>query len=102
MPPSDDATRTIPVPQDRGDGPAKPNLAADATTAIPVQKPNFAADATTAIPVQKPQDDDSEAATEKLNARGKRRAGKGGKGDDKKDQRRGVSAQELLRREDRI
>jgi RND superfamily putative drug exporter len=67
---------------------------ADATTAIPAQQPDDET-ATRAIPVSKPNAGDTEAATEKINARGdaeeKTRQKRGG----------GVSAQDLLRREGR-
>ena len=81
--PSPDPTRSM-----------APSAPSDATTAIPAQNP--AADeepATRAIPVSKPRQTDTDAATEKLNARG----------DDEKPPRRGggVSAQDLLRREGR-
>lgn len=56
------------------------------------------AEPTTALPIMRPPDNDSEAATEKLNARGQ--------GDNSRQRRRaaggGVSAQDLLRREGRI
>jgi trehalose monomycolate/heme transporter len=58
------------------------------------------ADPTAAIPVMRPEDNDSDAATEKLNARGQ------GENGDKTRQRRraggGLSAQDLLRREGRL
>ncbi|WP_197383034.1 MMPL family transporter [Mycolicibacterium mengxianglii] len=94
QPPSAEPTRNM------GSGPS------DATTAIPTQRPDGPngsgsapvdepdETATRAIPVAKPAKD-SDAATEKLNARGD--------ADDKSRQRRGggVSAQDLLRREGR-
>ncbi|RFD26052.1 hypothetical protein MUBE_06300 [Mycobacterium uberis] len=56
------------------------------------------AEPTTALPIIRPQDNDSEAATEKLNARGQ--------GGNSRQRRRaaggGVSAQDLLRREGRL
>lgn len=78
----------------------------DATTAIPAQReqnddvsPSLSAEETRAIPVSRPEQGDSEVATEKLNARGKkegedrpRRGGGAG----------GVSAADLLRREGRL
>lgn len=56
------------------------------------------AESTTALPTMRPQDNDSEVATEKLNARGR---------DDNSRQRRrvtggSISAQDLLRREGRL
>jgi len=58
------------------------------------------ADPTTALPVMRSEGDDSEAATEKLNARGQ-----GENGDPVRQRRRtggGLSAQDLLRREGRL
>ena len=54
----------------------------------PPAPPPPADDATRAIPVSKPESDDTETATEQLNARGK--------------PGRAVSAQDLLRREGRL
>jgi trehalose monomycolate/heme transporter len=64
----------------------------DPTRAMPAQRPRAPEqdDATTAIPVQRPQDPE---ATEKLNTRER---------EDDEGKRRGVSAQDLLRREGRI
>ncbi|MBY0441816.1 MAG: MMPL family transporter [Mycobacteriaceae bacterium] len=61
---------------------------------------DISAEATTALPVQRPPTDDSEAATEKLNAHGKT----AGNTDNPRSRRRGggLSAQDLLRREGRI
>ena len=78
-------------------------MPADATTAIPVQRPEetISAESTRAIPVSQLQAADSEAATEKLNARSK----EGGEDPDGQDRQRrggGVSAQDLLRREGRL
>ena len=58
-----------------------------------------AADPTTAFPSCGPEEDDSDAATEKLNSRGQRENG------DARQRRRaggGLSAQDLLRREGRL
>jgi RND superfamily putative drug exporter len=55
---------------------------------MPAQNPD--ADPTTAIPAQRPQDTD--AATEKLNAQDEKPKRRGG----------GMSAQDLLRREGRL
>jgi RND superfamily putative drug exporter len=80
--PSAGQTRAMPIPGKRS-GEAKSD----------------AADATAAIPAQRPEGNDSDAATEKLNARGlpengdTRRRGRGGGG---------LSAQDLLRREGRL
>ena len=80
--PSDGQTRAMPVPANRADDNIDP---ADPTAALPVMR----SDAT-----------DSEAATEKLNARGQ-----GENGDPSRQRRRGagaLSAQDLLRREGRL
>jgi uncharacterized membrane protein YdfJ with MMPL/SSD domain len=57
------------------------------------------ADPTAALPITRPEGNDSEAATEKLNARGQR-----GQGDQTRQRRRGggLSAADLLRREGRL
>jgi uncharacterized membrane protein YdfJ with MMPL/SSD domain len=85
-PPSAGQTRGIPVPKNRpGDDASDP---ADPTTAIPVMRPEGGSSA------------DSDAATQKLNARGQ-----GDNGDDARPRRRaggGLSAQDLLRREGRL
>ncbi|MET0898498.1 MAG: MMPL family transporter [Mycobacterium sp.] len=83
QPPSAEPTRNM--------GPGGP---ADDTTAIPAQQPDDET-ATRAIPVSKPNAGDTEAATEKINARGD--------AEEKSRQKRGggVSAQDLLRREGR-
>ena len=104
-PPSSGQTRAIPVPTQ-----APTNNSGD--NAIDP------ADPTAALPITRPEGNDSDAATEKLNARGK--GGKGGRGDsgdsggqsdngdggDPARQRRrgggGLSAQDLLRREGRL
>jgi trehalose monomycolate/heme transporter len=81
---------------------------ADATTAIPVQRANGSADEeppTRAIPVSKPRASDTDAATEKLNARGESTKSAAEDVNDDKPQRRGgggVSAADLLRREGRL
>jgi len=91
--PSAESTRTMPAPE-------------DATTAIPQQPQqpqqngtpaDISAQETRAIPISQPEPGDSDVATEKLNARGKKRGGE-------ERQRRGggVSAQDLLRREGRL
>ncbi|BBX98710.1 MMPL family transporter [Mycobacterium lacus] len=87
-PPSAGPTRAMPIPSNRsGEATGDP------------------ADKTAALPIQRSQTNDSEAATEQLNARGQ--GGQGGSGAEKTRQRRrggggGVSAQDLLRREGRI
>ncbi|OMC52303.1 hypothetical protein A5747_21895 [Mycobacterium sp. IS-836] len=57
-------------------------------------------------PVRRPEADDSDAATEKLNARGQGDPGEpGDNGDNSRPRRRGgggLSAQDLLRREGRL
>jgi len=58
------------------------------------------ADPTAALPIMRPDGNDSEAATEKLNARGQ-----SDNGDHARQHRRGgggLSAQDLLRREGRL
>ena len=79
--------RAVPVP-----GPVSGETASDP------------ADPTAALPVARPDSDDSEAATEKLNAR--RQADQSDNGDEARPRRRGggggVSAADLLRREGRL
>ena len=61
---------------------------------------NEPADPTNALPVMRPEAEDSDAATEKLNARDH-----GDNGDNSRPRRRGgggLSAQDLLRREGRL
>ncbi|OBJ62948.1 hypothetical protein A9W95_00480 [Mycobacterium sp. 1423905.2] len=83
--PSEGQTRALPVPGGRADDvPAEPG------------------DKTAAMPVQRPEGDDSDAATQQLNARGQEE-----NGSDQSRQRRrggggGLSAQDLLRREGRL
>ncbi|MGB3482886.1 MAG: hypothetical protein WBB07_11820, partial [Mycobacterium sp.] len=86
QPPSAEPTRGM-GPGSSGDS--------SATTAIPAPAEEADESATRAIPIAKPQGNDTDTATEKLNARGD--------ADDKSRQRRsgGVSAQDLLRREGR-
>ncbi|OBA83914.1 hypothetical protein A9W99_05820 [Mycobacterium sp. 1164966.3] len=83
--------------------PASPTPSADRTQRIPVPSSHAGdsngdpAEPTAALPVMRSETDDSEAATEKLNAQGE--------GDKARPRRRvggGVSAQELLRREGRL
>jgi trehalose monomycolate/heme transporter len=98
----------------RGSAPARPAAAptppsAGQTRGIPVQAsredPNQAdpvdpADPTAALPVMQQEGNDSDAATEKLNARGQ-----SDNGDKARPRRRpggGLSAQDLLRREGRL
>ncbi len=81
--PSDGQTRAMPVPTNRSD-----------------DDRNDPADPTTALPVMRSEGNDSEAATEKLNARGQSE-----NGDPVRQRRRtggGLSAQDLLRREGRL
>jgi len=87
-PPSDGQTRAIPVPTNRAD------------TSDTGDNNSNAADPTAALPVMRSEGNDSDAATEKLNARGE-----ADKGDPSRQRRRaggGVSAQDLLRREGRL
>jgi len=81
-PSAEDPTTAMPVVSGAVEPPERPAPSDSAATE------QIAADQTRAIPVSRPPTDDSEVATEKLNARGK----KGG----------GVSAQDLLRREGRL
>jgi hypothetical protein len=90
--PSAEPTNVIPAPD-------------DATRAIPTQRdqngtddvsPTISAEETRAIPVSKPEPSESDVATEKLNARGKK------EGEDRPRRGGGVSAQDLLRREGRL
>lgn len=90
-----------PTGEQRGAAPKPPQPSADETRALqipPREKPSNppppeADDATTAIPTGPREDKDTDAATEKLNARGEKpRPRRGG----------GLSAQDLLRREGRI
>ncbi|BBX64598.1 putative trehalose monomycolate exporter MmpL3 [Mycobacterium saskatchewanense] len=86
-PPSDGQTRAMPVPSNRDNNVG----AADPTAALPVMRPEGS------------EGRDSDAATEKLNARGQ-----GENGDPSRQRRRassgggGLSAQDLLRREGRL
>ncbi len=80
----------------------------DATTAIPAKAiprdsdsaddvpASISAEETRAIPISRPESGDSEVATEKLNARGKK------EGEDRPRRGGGVSAADLLRREGRL
>ena len=80
-PPSDGQTRAIPVPTNRSDDKGD------------------AAEPTTAFPSMRSEGNDPDAATEKLNSRGKAENG------DARQRRRsggGLSAQDLLRREGRL
>lgn len=90
--PAAEPTNVIPTPE-------------DATTAIPAQRdqngtddlpPTISAEETRAIPVSKPEPSESDVATEKLNARGKK------EGEDRPRRGGGVSAADLLRREGRL
>ncbi|AWV48830.1 integral membrane protein [Mycobacterium leprae Kyoto-2] len=81
-----------------------PSPASGQTRAMPVpanrssDNASETAEPTTALPIMRPQDNDSEVATEKLNALGQ--------GDNSRQHRRatggGISAQDLLRREGRL
>jgi len=82
-PPSSDQTHAMPIPTNRSD-----------------EDKDDPADPTTALPTVRSEENDSEAATEKLNARGQ-----GENGDPARQRRRaggGLSAQDLLRREGRL
>jgi trehalose monomycolate/heme transporter len=86
-----------------------PTPSSGQTRAMPVSTPvptnnsgdaSDPADPTAALPIMRPEGDDSEAATEKLNARAQ-----GDNGDQARQRRRGgggLSAQDLLRREGRL
>jgi RND superfamily putative drug exporter len=79
--PSDGQTRAMPAPGNR-------------------EANGDPADPTTALPVMRPEGNDPDAATEKINARGK-----GDNGEEPRPRRRaggGLSAQDLLRREGRL
>jgi trehalose monomycolate/heme transporter len=71
---------------------------------VPSEIASDPADPTAALPIMRPETDDSEAATEKINARGQ--ADQSDNGDDARPRRRGggggVSAADLLRREGRL
>lgn len=90
-PPSGGQTRAIPVPTNRTE---------TAEAGDKGDSHSNAADPTAALPVMRSQGNDSEAATEKLNARGEAE-----NGDAARQRRRaggGLSAQDLLRREGRL
>jgi RND superfamily putative drug exporter len=86
--PSTEPTRAMPEGGRAGRRQPPPTPGNEPTTAIPAQSED--ADPTTAIPAQRPQDTD--AATEKLNAADEKPKRRGG----------GMSAQDLLRREGRL
>ena len=95
-PADEESTTRLSVPGQAAPPPAP-------TRAAPVNETaNDAADPTAALPVMRPEGNDSEAATEKMNARG----GPGDNGDEPRPRRRGggggVSAADLLRREGRL
>ncbi|HUE33744.1 MAG TPA: hypothetical protein VMQ38_12830, partial [Mycobacterium sp.] len=84
--------------------PPAPAPSAGETNSMPVatnrDNNSDPADPTAALPVMQPDADDSDAATEKMNTRGK-----GDNGDNSRPRRRGgggLSAQDLLRREGRL
>ena len=82
--PSDGQTKAMPVPTNR-------------------ENNNDPADPAGALPAMRPEAEDSDAATEKLNARGQ--GDSGNNGDNSRPRRRGgggLSAQDLLRREGRL
>jgi trehalose monomycolate/heme transporter len=100
---SANANAAPPAPA-RPPSPAPPTPSAGQTRAMPVptNRDNNCdpADPTAALPVPRSESKDSEAATEKLNARGQ-----GDNGDKSRPRRRaggGLSAQDLLRREGRL
>ena len=84
--------------------PPAPTRAAPVSEPVPSETASDPADPTAALPVMRPEADDSEAATEKLNARGQ--ADQSDNGDEARPRRRGggggVSAADLLRREGRL
>jgi RND superfamily putative drug exporter len=100
---SANANAAPPAPA-RPPSPAPPTPSAGQTRAMPVptnrDNNGDPADPTAALPVPRSESKDSEAATEKLNARGQ-----GDNGDNSRPRRRaggGLSAQDLLRREGRL
>jgi RND superfamily putative drug exporter len=86
--PSTESTRAMPEGGGAGPRQPPPSPGNEPTTAMAAQSED--ADPTTAIPAQRPQDTD--AATEKLNAADEKPKRRGG----------GMSAQDLLRREGRL
>ena len=84
--------------------PPVPTRAAPVSGPVPSETASDPADPTAALPVMRPEADDSEAATEKVNARGQ--ADQSDNGDEARPRRRGggggVSAADLLRREGRL
>ncbi len=106
------ATRNGPAPRPAGRGPAPKNAtppSAGETNKMPVAgsrpepapEPN-ASDKTAALPAQRPEGDDSETATEKLNARGIQEDGTVDTSRRRRTGGGGLSAQDLLRREGRL
>jgi RND superfamily putative drug exporter len=96
-----------PAPQVPAPPPPAPAPSAGQTRAMPVpttrENNNDPADLTAGLPVMRSEADDSDAATEKLNARGQ--GDHGDNGDNSRPRRRGgggLSAQDLLRREGRL
>ncbi|PJE21250.1 MAG: hypothetical protein CK431_22810, partial [Mycobacterium sp.] len=106
------ATRNGPAPRPAGRGPAPKNVtppSAGETNKMPVagSRPEptpepEAADKTAALPVQRPDGDDSDTATEKLNARGIQEDSNGDTSRRRRTGGGGLSAQDLLRREGRL
>jgi uncharacterized membrane protein YdfJ with MMPL/SSD domain len=93
-----------PAPTPATPPPPAPPPSAGQTRAMPVpgnhENKGDPADPTTALPVMRSEGNDSDAATEKLNA-----SGQGDNGDNPRPRRRaggGLSAQDLLRREGRL
>lgn len=88
--PSAEPTRALSTPEDATTAISRE---ADAGAEVPE---SISAEETRAIPISRPESGDSEVATEKLNARGKK------EGEDRSRRGGGVSAADLLRREGRL
>ena len=108
--PTEASTTRLSVPGQAGQPESAPAPPPAPARAVPVPGPvsgenvSDPADPTAALPVMRPESNDSEAATEKLNARGQ--ADQSDNGDEARPRRRGggggVSAADLLRREGRL
>jgi RND superfamily putative drug exporter len=108
--PTEASTTRLSVPGQPGqpDGapapPPAPTRAAPVSRPVPGENASDPADPTAALPIMRPDNNDSEAATEQLNARGQ--ADQSDNGDQARSRRRGggggLSAADLLRREGRL
>ncbi|BAX90558.1 MMPL family transporter [Mycobacterium shigaense] len=99
--PTEAQTSRLSVPGAPAPRPAAP--ADGQTRAMPLPGNGDPAEPTTALPAMRPEGDDAEAATEKINARGK--GAQSDNGEEPRPRRRaggGLSAQDLLRREGRL